>query len=112
MIISASRRTDIPAFYFDWFCQRLKAGYADVVNPFNRKQISRISLKPDYVDCIVFWTKDPAPMLKGLNNLKDYNYYVQVSLTPYGHDVEANLRDKKEIIGTVKELSKKLDGNG
>ena len=108
MIISASRRTDIPAFYFDWFCQRLKAGYADVVNPFNRKQVSRISLKPDYVDCIVFWTKDPAPMLKGLNNLKDYNYYVQVSLTPYEHDVETNLRDKTDIIITVQELSKRL----
>ncbi len=79
-----------------------------MVNPFNRKQVSRISLKPDYVDCIVFWTKDPAPMLKRMDNLKDYNYYVQVSLTPYGHDVEANLRDKKDIIGTVKELSKKL----
>ena len=108
MIISASRRTDIPAFYFDWFCRRLKAGYADVVNPFNRKQVSRISLKPDFVDCIVFWTKAPAPMLKGLDNLKGYNYYVQVSITPYGHDVEANLRDKNDIIDTVHELSKRL----
>ena len=40
MIVSASRRTDIPAFYFDWFCQRLQDGYADVVNPFNRKQVT------------------------------------------------------------------------
>ncbi|WP_085022771.1 DUF1848 domain-containing protein [Anaerovibrio sp. JC8] len=108
MIISASRRTDIPAFYFDWFCQRLKAGYVDVVNPFNRKQVSRISLKPEYVDCIVFWTKDPAPMLKGLDALNDYKYYVQVSITPYGHDVEAKLWDKKDIISTVQELSERL----
>ena len=79
-----------------------------MVNPFNRKQVSRISLKPDFVDCIVFWTKDPAPMLKGLDNLKDYNYYVQVSITPYRHDVEANLRDKNDIIDTVHELSKRL----
>ena len=79
-----------------------------MVNPFNRKQVSRISLKPDFVDCIVFWTKDPAPMLKGLDNLKDYNYYIQVSITPYGHDVEANLRDKNDIIDTVHELSKRL----
>ncbi len=108
MIISASRRTDIPAFYFDWFCRRLKAGYVDVVNPFNRKQVSRISLKPDYVDCIVFWTKDPAPMLKGLDALNDYKYYVQVSITPYGHDVEAKLREKKDIISTVQKLSERL----
>lgn len=80
----------------------------DVVNPFNRKQVSRISLKPDYVDCIVFWTKDPAPMLKRLDNLKDYNYYVQMSLTPYGHDVETKLREKKDVISTVQELSERL----
>ena len=108
MIISASRRTDIPAFYFDWFCQRLKAGYADVVNPFNRKQVSRISLKPEAVDCIVFWTKDPAPMLERLGALKGYHYYVQVSITPYGRDVEENLRPKGEIIKTVQELSRRL----
>ncbi|MBE6102947.1 MAG: DUF1848 domain-containing protein [Selenomonas ruminantium] len=108
MIISASRRTDVPAFYFDWFCQRLKSGYADVVNPFNRKQVSRISLKPEAVDCIVFWSKDPAPMLERLEALEGYHYYVQVSITPYGRDVEKNLRPKDEIIKTVQELSRRL----
>ena len=88
MIISASRRTDIPAFYFDWFCQRLREGYADVVNPFNRKQVSHISLKPEAVDCIVFWTKDPTHMLEHLEALGGYDFYVQVSITitPYGRD--------------------------
>jgi hypothetical protein len=104
MIINTGQRTDIPAFYFDWFCQRLKAGYADVVNPFNRKQVSRISLKPEAVDCIVFWTKDPAPMLERLEAMKGYHYYVQVSITPYGRDVEVNLRSKGEII-TRKKMS-------
>ena len=46
MIVSASRRTDIPAFYFDWFCERLRNGYVDVLNPFNRKQVSRSLSKP------------------------------------------------------------------
>ena len=50
MIVSISRRTDIPAFYFDWLCQRLREGYVDVVNTFNRKQVSRISLKPEAVE--------------------------------------------------------------
>ncbi|MCR5559864.1 MAG: DUF1848 domain-containing protein [Schwartzia sp.] len=108
MIISASRRTDIPAFYFDWFCKRLKEGFADVVNPFNRRQVSRISLKPDFVDCIVFWTKDPAPMLEHLDSIQSYPYYVQISITPYGRDVETNLRPKEEIIGTVQELSRRI----
>ena len=69
---------------------------------------SRISLKPEAVDCIVFWTKDPAPMLKHLEALKDYRYYVQVSITPYGRDIEVNLRPKAEIIKTVQEMSKVL----
>lgn len=105
MIISASRRTDIPAFYFDWFLSRLQAGFVDVVNPFNRRQVSRISLAPQAVDCIVFWTKDPAPMLGKLDRLDSYPYYVQISITPYGSDVELNLRPKAAIIKAVQELS-------
>ncbi|MBO6292905.1 MAG: DUF1848 family protein [Selenomonas sp.] len=69
MIISASRRTDIPAFYFDWFCQRLREGHVDVVNQFNRKQVSRISLLPEAVDCIVFWTKNPQADCWGMRKL-------------------------------------------
>ncbi|MGP1471393.1 MAG: DUF1848 domain-containing protein [Schwartzia sp. (in: firmicutes)] len=108
MIVSASRRTDIPAFYFDWFCQRLREGYVDVANPFNRRQVSRISLLPDAVDCIVFWTKDPARMLGDLSALTSYPYYVQVSLTPYGKDIEENLRPKRDIVKTVQALSLRL----
>lgn len=108
MIISASRRTDIPAIYFDWFCQRLREGHVDVVNQFNRKQVSRISLRPEAVDCIVFWTKDPSPMLECLDELDGYSYYVQVSITPYDRDIETNLRPKDDIIRTVQELSKQI----
>lgn len=57
MIISASRRTDIPAFYSEWFFNRIKDGYVLVRNPMNIHQVSRIKLTPDVVDCIVFWTK-------------------------------------------------------
>lgn len=105
MIVSASRRTDIPAFYFDWFCNRLQGGYVDANSPFNRKQVSRISLSPNSVDCIVFWTKDPAPMLGRLDTLNDYHYYVQVSITPYDRDIEANIRPKADIIKIVQELT-------
>lgn len=108
MIVRASRRTDIPAFYFDWFCRRLREGFVDVVNPFNCKQVSRISLEPDFVDCIVFWTKDPAPMLGKLDELSDYAYYVQISTTPYDRDIEINLRPKSDIIKTVQDLSMRI----
>ena len=56
MIISASRRTDIPTYYSDWFFNRIKEGYVYVRNPMNIHQISKISLSPQVVDGIVFWT--------------------------------------------------------
>ena len=61
MIISASRRTDIPAFYAQWMSNRIRAGFCTVPNPFNRRQISRVSLRPEDVDVIVFWTRNPRP---------------------------------------------------
>jgi hypothetical protein len=90
MIISASRRTDIPTYYSDWFYNRIKEGYVLVRNPMNVRQISRIELTPDVVDGIVFWTKNPLPMLDRLGELKDYTYYFQFTVTPYGKDVEPN----------------------
>ena len=54
MILSVSRRTDIPAFYSDWFFNRIKAGFVDVRNPMNNDRISRIDLNPEVVDCIAF----------------------------------------------------------
>lgn len=105
MIISASRRTDIPSFYSDWFFNRLRDGYAYAVNPFNRKQVSSIPLSTDAVDCFVFWTKDPSPMICRINELMEYKFYFQFTLTSYRQDVERNLRPKREIIKTFKELS-------
>ncbi len=57
-IISCSRRTDIPAFLMDWVIERIREGYADVVNPFNKTQVSRVSLKPEDVKCFVWWSKN------------------------------------------------------
>ena len=91
MIISASRRTDIPSFYSTWFFNRVREKHVLVPNPFNPKQISRVKLTPDVVDCIVFWTKNPAPMLDKLNHLKDFKYYFQFTLNAYGKEIETNL---------------------
>lgn len=60
MIISVSRRTDIPAFYSEWFMKRLQDGYFMVRNPMNYHQISKISLSPELVDCLVFGQKIPC----------------------------------------------------
>ncbi len=109
MILSVSRRTDIPNYYSDWFIGRIKEGFLYVRNPMNAHQISRIDLSPDVVDCIVFWTKNPANMMERLDDLRDYTYYFQFTLTGYGKDVEPNLPNKREeLIPTFKRLSEKI----
>ena len=74
MIISASRRTDIPAFYAQWFINRIRAGHCTVPNPFNRKQVSHILFRPEDVDVIVFWTRNPQPLIPCLKELDQYGY--------------------------------------
>jgi len=69
MIISASRRTDIPVFCSRWFYQRLEEGFVAVRNPFNANQLTKIRLDADMADAIVLWTKNPAPMLDRLDEL-------------------------------------------
>jgi hypothetical protein len=88
MIISASRRTDIPALQSDWFLERIREGYVDVKNPFNTRQSRRIYLNPDIIDCIVFWTRNPNPLTRRLSELDDFNYYFTITITPYGKDLE------------------------
>ena len=74
MIISASRRTDIPAYYSEWFINRIQEGFLYVRNPMNIHQISKIKLGRDVVDGIVFWTKNPIPMMDNIDKFKDYPY--------------------------------------
>lgn len=109
MILSVSRRTDIPNYYAEWFMGRVREGFCYVRNPMNPHQVSRIDLSPQVVDCIVFWTKNPAAMMKYLEELRDYTYYFQFTLTGYGRDIEPNLPDKREkLIPTFQELSRHI----
>lgn len=108
MILSVSRRTDIPAFYSDWFFNRLKEGFVYVRNPMNIHQVSKIVLSPDVIDCIVFWSKNPQPMLARLDELKDYMYYFQFTINAYDKGFEAGVPKKEGIINTFKELSEKI----
>jgi hypothetical protein len=109
MIISASRRTDIPCYFSEWFMNRLKAGYVLTRNPMNHA-ISKITLSPDSADCIVFWTKDAANIMPNLNAIDNmgYKYYFQFTLTPYNRDIEKNLREKADIENTFIELSRRI----
>lgn len=108
MIISASRRTDIPAFYSEWFFNRINEGYVLVPNPYNPNMISRVSLDPAVIDCVVFWTKNPAPMIERLDRLADYKYYFQFTLNPYGTELESRLPSLDRRIDTFKRLADKI----
>ncbi len=108
VIISASRSTDIPAFYSQWFFNRLKKEYVAWVNPFNRK-LQYISFKNTRF--IVFWTKNPKPILPYLKSLDKLgiHYYFQYTLNDYDtEDLEPNLPKIEERIKTFVELSKMI----
>lgn len=107
MILSVSRRTDIPRFYFDWFLKRLNEGYVLVRNPMNFHQVSRIELSPETIEFIVFWSKNPEPMLGRLDKLKPYPFYIQFTINAYDDEIEENLPSKKHLIETFKKLSEK-----
>lgn len=110
MIISASRRTDIPTYYSEWLFNRIKEGFVYVRNPMNIHQISRIPLSPEVVDGIVFWTKNPLPMIERLDELSQYVYYFQFTVNSYGQDVEPNIPSKNDvIIPAFQKLSKKSE---
>ena len=102
MILFASGRTDIPAFYSNWFINRVKTGFVDVRNPFNQKLVSRIYFSD--VDLIMFCSKNPLPMINKLDILK-VPVLFHVTITSYGKDVEPNIPDKRLIIEGVKKLS-------
>lgn len=109
MILSVSRRTDIPNYYSEWFFNRIKEGFVYVRNPMNPRQVSKIPLSPQVVDCIVFWTKNPEPMLARMPELSGYHYYFQFTLTGYGRDIERNVPHKKEkMIPIFQRLSEQI----
>lgn len=111
MILSVSRRTDIPAFYLDWFINRLREGFVYVRNPINKKNVSRIDLGPKGVEAIVFWTKDATKILPYLDEMEGLgykNYCFQYTITNYGKDIETNLSQKDKIIENFIYLSKRI----
>jgi hypothetical protein len=110
MIVSASRRTDIPAFYAPWFLRRLREGYALVRNPVNRRLVYRVPLSRETLRCIVFWTKDPRGLFPRLEELDGHGipYYFLFTLTPYGPELERNVPDKSLVLERFAALARRL----
>ena len=113
MLIFASGRTDIPAFYSDWLMKRLRAGFVDVRNPYASEQVTRYKLTKDVVDCLVFCTKNPLHLLEKIDELKSFGIplYFFVTITPYEKDVEPNVPDKDVVMDGFLKLSEKIGGD-
>ncbi len=107
MIISASRRTDIPAFYTPWFMNRIKERFLLTRNPFNANQIRRVPLNPHDVHAIVFWTRNPSKLMRHLHELDalTYNYYFQYTITGYPKSIEGAVPNPSTAIETFIKLS-------
>ena len=111
MIISVSRRCDIPRFFFDWFLERLDAGFVDVKNPFNANQIRHVSLAPADDDTVfAFWTRDPASILEHAEELESRGcrFYVMCTLTGYPALLEPNMPSSPEVIQLMAALAGKI----
>ncbi len=105
MILHTGMRTDIPAFYTEWFVNRLKEGYVMVRNPYNPVQVTKYNISPDVVDVISFCTKNPAPFLPYMDLLKEYGQYWFVTITPYDKEIEPKVPGKEIVMESFKELS-------
>ena len=107
MIVNVDGRTDIVNYYSEWLMNRIKEGYAYSRNPLFTNNISKISLKPEDVDCLMFCSKNYRPMLKYMKEINDkYRIICHYTITAYGRDVEPNVPDMDESIKTLMELSK------
>ena len=110
MIVSVSRRCDIPRFQFEWFMERLDAGFVEAVNPFNANQIRRVPLAPDEVDAFVFWTREPSNILAKAEELtqRGFPFYVMVSLTGYPAVLEPFAPTVEKVCDAMTGLAQKI----
>jgi len=105
MILSASRRTDIPALYGEWFKHKIHQGFLYVKNPYNKHQVRKIVLSPDNIDCIVFWTKNPEPFIHIIPELSNYDFYFHFTLNNYPKEIESGIPALKDRISTFRNIS-------
>jgi hypothetical protein len=107
MIVSASYKTDIPAFYGEWFMNRLRAGYCRCINPYSKRAFT-VSLRSQNVDGIVFWTKNIGPFLCHLNEVeRSFPFYIQYSINGYPRALESSVIDKQKSIDNLWQIRSK-----
>ncbi len=110
MIVSASRRTDIPAFYADWFARRLREGFCLVPNPFNPSRVATVPLRREDVDAFVFWTRNPVPFGGVLDelDLRGWPYCFLFTITGYGPPLEPSAPPLDAAVEALLGLSRRI----
>ena len=106
MILNTGSRTDIPAFYSEWFLNRVRVGSVMARNPFFPEQVTRFQIRPDVVDLIAFCTKNPAPMLPHMDVLSPFLQFWFVTITPYGKEIEPAVPGKEEVCESFRQISR------
>lgn len=96
----------MPAYYLDWLMGRIDAGYCLVANPFDSRRVTRVNLRPEDVDFLVLWTRDPRPLARRAMELEDagLRFYVQVTLVGYPEAVEPGAPPVGEVLDAMREL--------
>lgn len=105
MIINTGCRTDIPAYFSNWFFNRINEGYVYVRNPYYRNQVTKYKLTPDVVDCLSFCTKNPGPMIPRIHEIDGFRQFWFVTITPYGKEIEQYVPPKEKVMEDFKKLS-------
>ncbi|MDE5777912.1 MAG: DUF1848 domain-containing protein [Lachnospiraceae bacterium] len=105
MILNTGCRTDIPAYYSEWFYNRISEGYVLTRNPYYPNQVMKYRLNTEVVDCLCFCTKNPEPMLPRMREMEQFGQFWQVTITPYGKEIEPDVPDKAIVMEAFKRLS-------
>ena len=108
MILNTGCRTDIPAYYSEWFYNRIRAGYVLTRNPYRPEQALKYRLDPEVVDALCFCTKNPQPMLSRLSELSAFRQFWFVTVTPYGKEIEPFVPEKQQVLESVRQLSAQI----
>ncbi|MDO4493678.1 MAG: DUF1848 family protein [Clostridia bacterium] len=105
MILNTGCRTDIPAYFSEWFMNRVREGYVLTRNPYRADQVLKYRLDPKVVDILCFCTKNPKPMLPHIPELDKFRQFWFVTWTPYGKEIEPHVPDKSAVLESIRSLS-------
>lgn len=113
MIISVSRRSDIPALFPDWFIEKFQEGVVTVKNPFRPSQETSISLMPEDVTAFVFWTRFPQPFFSALDlvDKAEIPYYFLITINNYNRYLESRAPDLQPVLESLKSLQQRISEN-